>query len=110
MDNDLISREDLKKAMKKAKKGHYAAFSDITLQGIYRVIDNAPTFCGNNPKWCENCVSKGKCASTRPQGKWVDNGIPDSCLVKCTICNFDTGSYNFNYCPNCGAEMNGGTE
>lgn len=22
--------------------------------------------CGNNPKWCESCVSKGKCASTSP--------------------------------------------
>lgn len=43
MNNDLISREALKKAMRKAKRGHYAAFSDVTLQGIYRVIDNAPT-------------------------------------------------------------------
>ena len=27
---------------------------------------NAPTVCGNNQKWCESCVSKGKCASTSP--------------------------------------------
>ena len=32
-----------------------------------KAIGNAPTVCGNNPKWCESCVSKGKCASTRPQ-------------------------------------------
>lgn len=35
--------------------------------GVDSIIDNAPTVCGNNPKWCESCVSKGKCASTRPQ-------------------------------------------
>lgn len=29
------------------------------------------TVCGNNPKWCESCVSKGKCASTRPHGEWI---------------------------------------
>lgn len=40
---------------------------------------NAPTVCGNNPKWCESCVSKGKCASTRPQGEWipVSERLPD---------------------------------
>ena len=38
---------------------------------IKEALDNAPTVCGNNPKWCESCVSKGKCASTRPQGEWV---------------------------------------
>ena len=29
-------------------------------------IETAPTVCGNNPKWCENCVSRGSGASTRP--------------------------------------------
>ena len=24
--------------------------------------------CGNNEKWCENCVSKGKCNYTKNQG------------------------------------------
>lgn len=39
---------------------------------IDAIIDNVPTVCGNNPKWCESCVSKGKCASTRPQDEYVD--------------------------------------
>lgn len=42
-------------------------------QGNIRSSDGCPTdkpmVCGNNSKWCESCVSKGKCASTRPQGK-----------------------------------------
>ena len=39
----LIDADALKEAMPKAKRGHYSAFSDITLQSIYKVIDNAPT-------------------------------------------------------------------
>jgi hypothetical protein len=31
--------------------------------------NNVQTVCGNNPKWCESCVSKGKCASTGPQSE-----------------------------------------
>lgn len=42
----LIDADELKKAMRKAKRGHYAAFSDVTLQDIFRVIDNAPTVTG----------------------------------------------------------------
>ena len=38
----LIDANELKKAMWEAK-GHYPAFSDVTLQSIYKVIDNAPT-------------------------------------------------------------------
>lgn len=40
-------------------------------QGNIRSSDGCPTdeptVCGNNPKWCESCVSNGKCASTRPR-------------------------------------------
>ena len=46
----------------------------------------------------------------RPQGEWVDNGIEDSILSKCTVCGFDVGAFTFNYCPNCGADMRGEEE
>lgn len=39
---------------------------------IYRikfVIDNVPTVCGNNPRWCESCVSNVKCRGTRLQNE-----------------------------------------
>lgn len=29
--------------------------------------DISAAFCGNNPKGCESCVSRGKCSSTRPE-------------------------------------------
>ena len=57
---DLISRSDLKKV--------FDNLGYLTVK-IERIIDNAPTVCGNNPKWCESCVSNGKCASTRSQGE-----------------------------------------
>ena len=43
-------------------------------------------------------------------GKWCDNGIAGSMLVKCSVCGFDCGANSFSYCPNCGAKMDGGNE
>ena len=40
-------------------------------------------------------------------GKWIDNKIPNSILCKCSECGFSCGAYTFNYCPNCGAKMDG---
>ena len=40
-------------------------------------------------------------------GRWVDNGIPDSMLSGCSVCGFSCGAYSFNFCPNCGAKMDG---
>lgn len=33
---------------------------------------NDVTPCGNNKKWCESCVSKGKCNYTKNQGIIVE--------------------------------------
>ena len=38
-------------------------------------------------------------------GKWGDNGISGSMLVKCSVCGFDCGASSFSYCPKCGARM-----
>ena len=43
-------------------------------------------------------------------GKWGDNWIAGSMLVKCSVCGFDCGANSFSYCPNCGAKMDGGNE
>lgn len=40
-------------------------------------------------------------------GRWVSNGIPDSMLSACSVCGFGCGAYSFQYCPNCGARMDG---
>ena len=41
------------------------------------------------------------------RGRWVDNGIPNSMLSGCSVCGFTCGAYSFNYCPHCGAKMDG---
>lgn len=42
--------------------------------------------------------------------EWIDNGIPDSILSKCSNCGYTAGAFSFNFCPNCGAKMKGGAE
>ena len=49
-------------------------------------------------------------AETVKHGRWVDNGIPESMLSKCSVCDYSCGAYSFNYCPNCGAKMDGGAD
>ena len=41
-------------------------------------------------------------------GEWIVSHIPDSMLWECDQCGFDCGAHSFNFCPNCGAKMDGG--
>ena len=109
MNKDLISREALIEAITSETKNE---FEFICLSRLFEIIDNAPTVCGNNPKWCESCVSKGKCASTRPQGKWKETGYETGALgityrqTQCSNCGWEHALPMWlNFCPNCGAKM-----
>lgn len=59
-----------------------------------------------------NKIRRAPAADVTPvvHGRWRDNGIAGSVLVKCSVCGFDCGASSFFYCPNCGAKMDGGTE
>lgn len=39
--------------------------------------------------------------------KWVSK-IPGSIFGECSHCNYGCGSYSYEYCPHCGARMDGG--
>lgn len=87
-DTDAI-RDDIVESIQTVSKGsaiiHDGYMEDYCrgyIDGLDRaieIIDNAPSVCGNNPKWCESCVSKGKCASTKPTAelKRIKNELND---------------------------------
>ena len=88
--SDLISREAL---------GVGRCNPDVMLDpayaagwnGLMNIINNAPAVD----------------AAPVVHGRWIDNGIKDSMLSKCTACGFLCGAYSFNFCPHCGAKMDG---
>ncbi|MBR1750002.1 MAG: hypothetical protein IJ740_18830 [Ruminococcus sp.] len=44
-------------------------------------------------------------------GRWILSEVRDSKTLCCSICGLDSGTiYEYNYCPNCGARMDGDKE
>ena len=83
MNNDLISREALKKE-----------FCKDIMGGLNweRIIDKAPTF--------------------EQKGDWIFcEGVTTQGSLKCSVCEWlDFRKAYFNYCPNCGAKMKNDTK
>lgn len=95
---DLINRQDLIKAV---ESKHFAIadnthpYEAIRIQGKYfrEVVDNAPKVD----------------AVEVVHGRWVNPymnryGHPCHC---CSVCGFKASYQDKNYCPNCGAKMDG---
>lgn len=103
MNNDLISREALKEAIKDNGYSHYFEILDI--------IDNAPTV---NPFERIGTICNENCGVYRPHGKWIKQEWGYVCSV-CGVSNdyaYDNNIHKFTdyFCPNCGAKMEGGEE
>lgn len=105
MNNDLISREALKKALEEdmkyggVKTDEFDKGYDLGVKTAIEMLDKAPT-------------------ADRPHGKWIEqteyNG---DTYYDCSICGnswcmIDGTPWNngMNYCPNCGAKMDGGEQ
>lgn len=120
MNNDLISRKELRKAFKKLP-----FFTGAYLYYARQLIDNAPTINTTCPH-CDSGYAQGysdgylKGKEERPHGEWIgDTDYDNTC--KCSKCRmtFDTdrlkmvmcdGKYELPpCCPNCGAKMDGMT-
>lgn len=41
-------------------------------------------------------------------GRWAETVTDGFLFVSCSACGFKTGRIDYNYCPNCGAKMDGG--
>ena len=82
-DSDLISRVELFNKLANANdKGE-----------IFAIINGMPTVD-------DVCT----------HGKWIPSDIEDTILDKCSVCGWQFGAITFNYCPKCGARMDGDTD
>lgn len=108
-ENDLISREALKKAFYNQECWNVV---------IEHIIDNAPTIELNESiiqevlnKRCMTAVANEYLValhSKRPQGKWITHQTGLILWDECDQCGAQVGTIGMNYCPNCGAKMDGG--
>ena len=98
MNNDLISREALKKKIDK-----FIGYLDEDM--IYRikvVIDKIPTVAVDNYSMGYQDGVR-KVLSERPKGEWVKK-YKGQVNSFCSKCDYEVGKIT-NYCPNCGADM-----
>ena len=99
MNNDLISREALKKAL----DDRMINFEDICRDSVFNIIDDTPTVDINKEVWNQSntLLEKRLTYLKRPQGEWIELRKYD---YKCSICG-QSMMDKWNYCPNCGADM-----
>ena len=98
MNNDLISREALKKALEEYK---YCGFYDKLIE----LIDNAPTV----KPYCYFCGQKEHGQTVeRPQGEWIVKSNGTTHYYACDKCG-SAGDIQDKFCRECGADMRGTT-
>lgn len=121
MDNDLISRSALKKAIKSYADDQYAENEYLGECSIMDIIDNAPPV----PQITVFTETADEKAATdlkaelqnvleelRPKGEWVykefdeETGISNSYF--CSKCGYPQGQVYINFCGNCGSDMRKG--
>lgn len=106
MNNDLISREALKKEFEKVYPLSVNEMGGVVNKRIYDIIDNAPTV--EYPFYQEayqTGYEEGK--NDRPQGEWIADPLGN---YVCNKCSWVVGKFERNFCPNCGVKMKGGAE
>ncbi len=118
MNNDLISREALKKEFEKVYPLSTNEMGVVVNKRIYDIIDNAPSVYdnpysdGREDGYIEG-YEEAKRESERPQGEWIEgkNGS-----IKCNQCGCEI-VYSYlignkpdfpKFCCDCGAKMRKG--
>lgn len=118
MNNDLISREVLRKNMEFVCMGIMAGTEPYNAP--LTEIDNAPTVpLPDFKEGYKQAIIDGKTNFSRPQGEWVyDNKLNNWKCSECretpkTIGYVGTRDFmneHFKYCNHCGADMKGGAK
>lgn len=111
MNNDLISREALKKSIKSYADDQYAENEYLGEYAIMDIIDNTPTVpLPDFKEGYKQAIIDGKTNFSRPQGEWIFDGVCfTTTQYKCNKCKCPTLEKT-NFCPNCGADMRKGEE
>ena len=110
MNNDLISREGIRKAVNDCYDSKFKGLVPRELidyaESVDNLIDNAPTVEVYTKDDMAGAYNEGyMCGSreaekARPQGEWAQF----KCGYRCSNCD-DIEVYKPNFCPNCGALM-----
>ena len=99
MNNDLISRSVLLETIEKSRKAHASVRSRLTVGDMEQMIKGA----------------RSVDAEVVRHGRWK----PDVWRFECSVCDTwfnlddcysDEPTAEMNYCPNCGAKMDGGAK
>lgn len=117
MNNDLISRSELKKVINDFYDSHFIGAVPNELITYANAVDTAIDITPTVDLWqlqqkaTENALKKAEVLYGRPQGEWYyncQNGW------HCSLCHKAVkfmptimGKANFDFCPNCGADMRG---
>lgn len=107
MNNDLVSRDAVKKTIDK-----FIGYLDEDM--IYRIkvaIDKVPTVITDNYSMGYQDGIR-KALDEKPQGKWIKDSVGN---ITCSNCGCAFGNkivkllypFSFPYCPECGAKMRG---
>ncbi len=83
---DLISRQAAIDA------ADYTDYTGLAIEDVKKVTDEVVKELKKLP------------AVERKKGRWVKMKIGWKCS-ECTLCTNNKGTYEFNFCPNCGVEM-----
>lgn len=117
MNNDLISREALKKAFEKVYPLSTNEMGGVVNKRIYDIIDNAPTVETDIEVVAKDAYKQGYTdgwkerygePEERPQGEWIELS---NHRHKCSKCNNSADALAnlteqlSNFCPKCGADM-----
>ena len=91
---DCIDRNMLLKMISHKPSSPTTEREDRLIDGFISAVKNCPA------------------AAVRPvvRGRWIkcvgENGVTSAC--RCSLCGFEDNRFSvFNYCPNCGAKMDG---